>query len=544
MKSFILGLSLALVFTSPLHAQTPSNAPAENSAPVATQAPDDMTRKITDLVHAGKYLEAQQLTTGLLVAYPEDQRLIKAKAVLDKLLASGASTNAAPETGQPVQAAAKAGGEELTGMDKVDYNALIELAREAQQTTDLAEQNKLLQQFMGQSDLFLQRHPNQMLLWQLRAASAISLNQPMAGYEAGQKLINAGGANSDDATVQRLLGQLKNKGWLEKQGAQTLQQNVDRERAQQEEAADHVRFTFPVVHAKVGFGSNGYGYGHMFIGKDIAVYEGNDETIRLAPTEIREVRVACNVNSCGMYFVPKSGRRFFFLPVTEEAVANRTDKGKIYLKPSVLGNAVVSRWNFISVNDKTLGPAPAGTSTKNPEPALPLSHSPASASKSSPEPTAQGLKSSIGTNNSAPQPVVPALPESASSNNSPRAEMTAGSVSGTVTLHVYRLHHFNGGRIKPSLNIDGKKVAQVENGQGIRMLLAPGKHTLTLSEKMAKADQPINDLDMEAGKEYWVRLDLVTGFLNHVKLYLEPADKAMAESKKLDEIMLGDLSKN
>jgi len=102
-------------------------------------------------------------------------------------------------------------------MDKVDYNALISLVRQAQQTTDLEEQKKLLQQFMDQSSLFLQKHPKQMLLLQLRVASAISLNQPMAGYEAGQILLGAGAADSNDPVLQQLLVQLRNKGWLNKQ---------------------------------------------------------------------------------------------------------------------------------------------------------------------------------------------------------------------------------------------------------------------------------------------------------------------------------------
>jgi hypothetical protein len=109
-----------------------------------------MTRKIADLVNAGKYAEAQQLTTGLLVAYPEDQRLIKAKTLIENLLEPGSSANAAPGNTHPAQAAAN-NGEEFTGMDKIDYTALIELAREAQQTADLTEQTKLLEQFMDQS---------------------------------------------------------------------------------------------------------------------------------------------------------------------------------------------------------------------------------------------------------------------------------------------------------------------------------------------------------------------------------------------------------
>ena len=47
----------------------------------------------------------------------------------------------------------------LTGMDKVDYSALIVLARRAHQTTDMAQQQTRLQQFMDQSGVFLQKHP-------------------------------------------------------------------------------------------------------------------------------------------------------------------------------------------------------------------------------------------------------------------------------------------------------------------------------------------------------------------------------------------------
>jgi hypothetical protein len=233
-KSFVLGFVLTLSSFSPLHAQTATNPPGDTGATAATprpagQAPDDVTNKITDLVHSGKYAEAQQLTTGLLVAYPNDQRLIKAEALLEKLLAPGGPATATPSGDQPTdnvspaQPAANTNAANLTGMDKVDYDALIELARQAQQNTDLEQQKTLLKQFMGQSSMFLQKHPNEMLLWQLRAASAISLNDdPMAGYEAGQKLL---AADSTDPNVRRLLAQLKNKGWLDKEAAEKAKEH-------------------------------------------------------------------------------------------------------------------------------------------------------------------------------------------------------------------------------------------------------------------------------------------------------------------------------
>src|SRR4029077_12564506 len=79
--SFFGGLAVTLICVAPVHAQSVTDAPVQNSGSVAAQAPEEMTKRITSLVDAGKYAEAQQLTTGLLVAYPEDQRLSKTQAL-------------------------------------------------------------------------------------------------------------------------------------------------------------------------------------------------------------------------------------------------------------------------------------------------------------------------------------------------------------------------------------------------------------------------------------------------------------------------------
>ncbi|HEX8926170.1 MAG TPA: hypothetical protein VF786_10285 [Terriglobales bacterium] len=230
--AFIRVLCFAIIFTAPLIAQTPSTPASQATAPA--KAPDEMTQKITELVHAGRYVEAQQLTTGLLVAYPNDLRLIKAKTLIDQLLASpqtnAESANRAPEL------KAKANPERLTGMEKVNYDSLIELGREAQRTTDSDQQKELLRQFMEQSDPFLQRHPDEMLLWQLRAAAAISLNDPLAGYEAGQKLLNAAMGDNGDPNVQRLLAKLNLAGWLDKDRATAIAAKY-KERSDAEAAA-------------------------------------------------------------------------------------------------------------------------------------------------------------------------------------------------------------------------------------------------------------------------------------------------------------------
>lgn len=235
--SFIPGCLIALTLLPQLHAQTAGRAPVA-SKPTATnatqagQAPDEVMKKLSDLVHAGKYAEAQQLTTGLLLAYPDDQRLIKAKALLDRSpaaagLASGAAGGNPPaDNPAAVQPAANATAEPLTGMDKVDYNALIELARQAQQNADLEQQKGSLKQFMDESSVFLQKYPDQMFVWQLRAASALSLDDMYAGYEAGQKLLAAGAADSNNPSLQQLMSKLKLKGWLDRAKMEEAKKNT------------------------------------------------------------------------------------------------------------------------------------------------------------------------------------------------------------------------------------------------------------------------------------------------------------------------------
>ena len=138
-----------------------------------------------------------------MIAYPNGQRLIKAKALLDKLVAPGGATQG---NTQPSQ---------LSGIDRVEYNALLERAREAQQNTDLKQQETKIRQFMDESAAFLRRYPGEILLWQLRAASAISLGDQMEGFEAGSKLLAMGAGDSNDLNMQQLLAKLKNNGWTD-----------------------------------------------------------------------------------------------------------------------------------------------------------------------------------------------------------------------------------------------------------------------------------------------------------------------------------------
>jgi len=254
-KRFILCSLLVLCFLPPLHAQTAPKSPdyssartpgatpqeaaaADGSSPnpmaSASRAPDELMKRLSDLVHAGKYAEARQSVSALLILYPDDQRLVKAKTLLEQALAPSKPADSAGAAGSHADGVTppvlNTSPEKYSGMEKVDYEALKDLARQAQETADLSQQKSLLTQFMAQSALFLQKHPGEMLLWQLRAASAMNLNDPTAGFEAGQKLLAADAAGIDDPNSQRLLAQLKNKGWLDERGIAEAKQKIEEDR--------------------------------------------------------------------------------------------------------------------------------------------------------------------------------------------------------------------------------------------------------------------------------------------------------------------------
>jgi hypothetical protein len=540
-RPFILGFVLALVFLQPLRAQTSTSPAADAKVDSANptsgnQAPDDVMKKLSDLVHAGKYSEAQQLTAGLLMAYPNDQRLIKGKILLDKLAASAGSANAPPSSNRPRNGADSAqpatNVEQLIGMDKVDYNALIELTRQAQQTTDLAQQEKLLQQFMRRSGVFLQKHPTQILLWQLRAASAISLDDPVAGYEAGQKLLESGAADSNDPNLQRLLAQLKNKSWLDKEWAETTKKLAEITKTHGWMLGTWSE-TFTSTWTKFGgtidrgiwggkkdqwnSGSADYKYNEEFyLSKSspvIEVYRISGDGVKSEEPSYRGTLL----DSGEVRWEGHIGGH----PGWEQATSCEIDEHRRKM------TAVFRSWNderdenasqpethFFTKIDAIRNPAPMS--------AVPNTNSSTPAGNPTAELQLPAVNSSTSVNNLAPL-----------------------AASDMAVLHVYRLHHLYAAAQKPYICVDGEKITPIANSQVVRMLLAPGKHNISASKKYVENEIPVNDLEMAAGGEYWIRVDIVAGaWESHSKLYVVPSAQAQSESKHMEEIRIDHLSMN
>jgi hypothetical protein len=134
---------------------------------------------------------------------------------------------------------------------------------------------------------------------------------------------------------------------------------------------------------------------------------------------------------------------------------------------------------------------------------------------------------------------------SAPMNNPVPVSAQPGSAPKTVILHLYRLHHLTAAMQKPDVYIDGNKIANIANSQAIQMVLAPGKHTISVSKRGIESEVPISNFDMGAGKEYWVRVEISAGaWAAHSKLFLVPSDQALSESNRMEEIKLGDVTSN
>lgn len=583
-----------MISLSPVRAQTGSEAQgnAGTTAPKrapAGQAPEEVMKKLSDLVHAGKYAEAQQLTTGLLMAYPNDQRLIKVKALLDKAPASPSSAKPGPKKNQPLDngasapVAANSNDETLSGMDKVDYSALLELVRQAQQTTDLPEQTRLLQQFMVQSGLFLEKHPEQMMLWQFRVVSAISLNKPLAGYEAAQRLLEAGAADSADPNLQRLLAQLKNKGWLDKKEVDKLYEEqryvlVDL----QGEAADKpatsalraqivqnmtalLQSQYPT--RQLLFTSPALGDSAPVLTLTVNVH---DTTLSPCTYSMRKNVWKCPAQSL-LTVTGNSPQGWSFnktdilaggtdgigwgtprTPLTGEQVRVWIGRrvGGVFREilgfeevRAALGNSIPK-----PAGPDTQSSAPVGTPA--PIPAVPaaqsfapLTHSPAPTVQApAPEPASgQAVHSVAFMSTSAPEHEAEVERATAPMDNA----TPTGGAQKTAILHVYRPHHLYAATQKPYVYIDGKKITPIANSQVIRMLLTPGKHNISASKKYVENEIPVNDLDMAAGGEYWIRVDISAGAWEaHSKLYVVPSEQAQSESKRMEELRIGDVSMN
>jgi Protein of unknown function (DUF2846) len=93
---------------------------------------------------------------------------------------------------------------------------------------------------------------------------------------------------------------------------------------------------------------------------------------------------------------------------------------------------------------------------------------------------------------------------------------TTDAKPSMATVYVYRYKQFVGSALAPSVWCDETELARAENGRYFTVKLDPGKHSFRSNDKQSGIE-----LDMKAGQEYFLRVEIATGFAKgHGRLVL------------------------
>src|SRR5882762_7938990 len=107
------------------------------------------------------------------------------------------------------------------------------------------------------------------------------------------------------------------------------------------------------------------------------------------------------------------------------------------------------------------------------------------------------------------------------------SQKTTAAKSSKATVYVYRYKQFVGGALSPSVYCDETELARMENGRYFTVRVDPGKHNFRSNDK-----QPGTELDVKAGQEYFLRVEIATGFMKgHGRLVLMSPEQGGYELK-------------
>jgi hypothetical protein len=113
--------------------------------------------------------------------------------------------------------------------------------------------------------------------------------------------------------------------------------------------------------------------------------------------------------------------------------------------------------------------------------------------------------------------------------NTPPAPGTSALRTNKAIVHFYRYKQFTGSALEPAVLCDDKEVAKMDNGAYFLALLEPGKHVLQSNDKQSGIE-----MEFKAGEEYYVRVEIATGFWKgHGRLVMVPKEQGSFEIKKL-----------
>lgn len=112
----------------------------------------------------------------------------------------------------------------------------------------------------------------------------------------------------------------------------------------------------------------------------------------------------------------------------------------------------------------------------------------------------------------------------------PPADTSASqSKDSQATVYVYRYKQFVGSALSPSVYCDETELARMDNGKFFAAKLAPGKHIFRSNDKQAGIE-----VDLKGGQDYYIRVELATGFMKgHGRLVSVAPEQGTYEIKNL-----------
>jgi len=101
--------------------------------------------------------------------------------------------------------------------------------------------------------------------------------------------------------------------------------------------------------------------------------------------------------------------------------------------------------------------------------------------------------------------------------------------SGKTKVYVYRYKQYVGKGIRPSVLCDEKDIARIQSGRMVVLALNPGKHVFRSNDQQSQID-----LDLKPGQEYYIRVEIATGFWKgHGRLTLVAPEQGAGEVKQM-----------
>jgi hypothetical protein len=110
-----------------------------------------------------------------------------------------------------------------------------------------------------------------------------------------------------------------------------------------------------------------------------------------------------------------------------------------------------------------------------------------------------------------------------------QVEKTSAVQEPQATVYIYRYKQFVGSALSPSVYCDENELARMDNGKFFVAKLAPGKHVFRSNDKQAGIDT-----DLKPGQDYYIRVELATGFMKgHGRLVSVAPEQGSYEIKNL-----------